>query len=415
MKVVKDPRRSDSSRHMKVLMASTYSLDRKSFRSGPQVATHALVQSLAKMDDIEVDVVTIGSQVQQDWAEREDGVRMYYLASPRPKLVSSLVRDIPCVEAKIRKLDPDVVHAKDAVYAIAGLQAGYPTVLTLHGLRLLHHGHQFRPHASFIRNLLTTNWRYLTLQSPMAATWCQRIQAIVATNALISALHKLSAVIVVSSFAMQQVADLTKARLYLIENPVEKRYFNVPNLAVSGRLLMVGRVSPGKGILYAAQALARLARDFPHAHLHIVGPVADSTYHQAVVQFARENEVDDRIEFLGFLDADGLVEALAKCSLLLMPSTHENSPNAIGQAMAAGKPTVAFDVGGIPERVQRGETGYLVPFGDVEGLAARVGQLLSDDALRIQLGQNSRARAFAQFHPDKVAQQTVAVYQELLN
>jgi glycosyltransferase involved in cell wall biosynthesis len=325
-----------------------------------------------------------------------------------------MARDIPKIAALIRDLRPDVVHAKNQVYVLAGLRAGYPTVLTTHGLSFLHHGHRFNSR-SFLSNLIATNLWYLTLSSPMASTLKERFQRLIATNALILTLRRLKAVIVVSAFDGNRIAALTNAKMYYIPNPVDERYFEIPNREVQGRLLLVGRVSRGKGILDAVQTLNMLRDEFPQAHLHVAGSVLDQQYAQAVESYIAAHDLRDRVRLLGLIDSDRLSDEYAQCSVLVMPSTHENSPNALGQAMAAGKPAVAYSVGGIPQRLRDGVTGFLVPYSEVDTLARRISDLLQDDASRAQMGHAARQVAQEEFNPTIVARKTLQVYEELLN
>jgi glycosyltransferase involved in cell wall biosynthesis len=81
--------------------------------------------------------------------------------------------------------------------------------------------------------------------------------------------------------------------------------------------------------------------------------------------------------------------------------------------MAAGKPVVATDVGGVRERVEDGASGFIVPAGDVPAMAGRITQLLQDEELRRRMGQRGREIARARFRRDVVADQYYAIYQEV--
>jgi glycosyltransferase involved in cell wall biosynthesis len=82
--------------------------------------------------------------------------------------------------------------------------------------------------------------------------------------------------------------------------------------------------------------------------------------------------------------------------------------------MAMGVPVVATAVGGVPELVAHGETGFLYAPGDVGALTGSLRQLLDDPALRRRMGQTARERAQRTFAPAVVGDATVAAYQELL-
>jgi glycosyltransferase involved in cell wall biosynthesis len=101
------------------------------------------------------------------------------------------------------------------------------------------------------------------------------------------------------------------------------------------------------------------------------------------------------------------------CSVLALSSIEETAPVVIGQAMAAGKPVVSTAVGGIAHMINEGGTGYLVHGRQVETLAARLIQVLTDDALRHAMGQAARQVANDRFTPEVAAARTYAAYQEV--
>ena len=120
-----------------------------------------------------------------------------------------------------------------------------------------------------------------------------------------------------------------------------------------------------------------------------------------------------RVRFLGQrMDVD---QILASAQVSLLVTNWEGLPLSILEAMRAGLPVVASSVAGIGEAVSDGETGYLVPRGDVELLRDRVERLLTDPMLRLRLGRGGRARYEQHFTLDHFVGRTLAVYQEVLS
>ncbi len=102
--------------------------------------------------------------------------------------------------------------------------------------------------------------------------------------------------------------------------------------------------------------------------------------------------------FTGLLDPGEVVAALAAADLVVHPSLNEIFPNAVGEAMACGRPVVAADAGGTGELLGRdGDAGVLVPPGDVAALEAAVRELLADPGRRDRLGSAARRRIEAEF------------------
>ncbi|HPP51365.1 MAG TPA: glycosyltransferase, partial [Thermoguttaceae bacterium] len=116
----------------------------------------------------------------------------------------------------------------------------------------------------------------------------------------------------------------------------------------------------------------------------------------------------DRVIFTG--NRPDVPEVLSLLDVFVLSSHMEANPISILEAMAAGKPVVATQVGSIPENVQEGQTGFLVPPGDAASMAERVLWLLSQPEQSAQIGQKAREHVLRRGS----IQQTVAGYENLL-
>jgi glycosyltransferase involved in cell wall biosynthesis len=126
-------------------------------------------------------------------------------------------------------------------------------------------------------------------------------------------------------------------------------------------------------------------------------------------QQARRNGVDAR--FHGFVG--DIRERLADADVLVQPSRADTLPLAVLEAMAGGLPVVGARVGGIPELVVDGETGFVVPPEDPGALAGALDALAAGPELRRRLGRRARARAQEVFSPERATRRMVALYEEL--
>jgi glycosyltransferase involved in cell wall biosynthesis len=109
-----------------------------------------------------------------------------------------------------------------------------------------------------------------------------------------------------------------------------------------------------------------------------------------------------------------LPELLRESACLLLPSDYESCPYAVLEAMAAGVPVVATDVGGVPELLDDGVEGLLVPRRRADMAAAAVSRILADPELARALGEAGRTRARERHSLERMVTETVAVYDELL-
>jgi glycosyltransferase involved in cell wall biosynthesis len=143
----------------------------------------------------------------------------------------------------------------------------------------------------------------------------------------------------------------------------------------------------------------------PEAEIVIVG---DGACRAELETRARTNHVADRVRFLGH--RDDVPAVLANADIFVLPSRSEAFPNAIVEAMMSGLPVVASSVGGIPELVEDGRTGRLVPPGDVAQLAAAIIDILDHPDRATQMGQTARGRIEERYSFDRMVHQFEALY-----
>jgi glycosyltransferase involved in cell wall biosynthesis len=170
------------------------------------------------------------------------------------------------------------------------------------------------------------------------------------------------------------------------------------------------------GVLRHYKGVDVLLRALTHVRAHAVivgrGPLAKEWR-----SLARQLGVADRATFLGEIsDAERRI-LLHACEILVLPSIDRREAFGIAQleAMACGKPVVSSDLPTGVRLVNRdGETGLLVPPGNPEALAAAITRLLSDSTLRTRLGQRARERVIREFSVDRMVNQTIEVYSQLV-
>ncbi len=164
---------------------------------------------------------------------------------------------------------------------------------------------------------------------------------------------------------------------------------------------MVARISSFKAPDLFVEAAAELLRQYPNVRCFIAGgPVPGQTEMlERVQRLIAESPDPSRIRLLGF--RKDTPDLMAGMDVLVQPSRDpEACSMTILQAMFAGKPVVATDVGGNKELVVQGETGWLVPREDVQSLAGALGNLVADTQRRLAMGYAGQQRALAHFTLD---------------
>jgi len=172
------------------------------------------------------------------------------------------------------------------------------------------------------------------------------------------------------------------------------------------RIAMVARFDPPKDQALLLEALARLA-DLDWT-LDLIG---DGPRRAAVEARAAALGIADRVRFWG--DRRDVAELLARVQVFVLVTNWEGFPLSILEAMRAGLPVIACNVGGVAEAVVDDETGFLVPRGDVESLRHRLACLLNNPELRRRLGEAGRRRYERTFTFERMFEKTLAIYREM--
>lgn len=185
---------------------------------------------------------------------------------------------------------------------------------------------------------------------------------------------------------------------------VEKRFQPTarPTIMAAGRLI----AEKGHAdLLHAASLLVAAGMDVA------VVIAGEGPRRHELNQLVGELGLSTRVSMPGVLDRATLNALTQASSVFVQPSTHEGFPLAPAEAMAAGRPVVASDVGGIPELIEDGVTGLLVPPRDPTTLASALGRVLADRGLARSLGHAARARICDRFSLDHQADQLLTLYQ----
>jgi glycosyltransferase involved in cell wall biosynthesis len=173
-------------------------------------------------------------------------------------------------------------------------------------------------------------------------------------------------------------------------------------------LLVVGRLSEQKGQLLLVEALGRLKRQGRQLDLTIIG---DGELRGELERAIGEHELSAQVRLAGWADNDRVKRALDACSALVLPSLAEGLPVVIMEAFARGRPVLATHIAGIPELVEPGRNGWLIPAGSVEALVLALGQVLDTPVERLaEMGRRGRADVAERHAIESVAPRLAALF-----
>ncbi len=174
-------------------------------------------------------------------------------------------------------------------------------------------------------------------------------------------------------------------------------------------MLTVAVLRPAKGIQYHIEALPKILKLVPNAYYLVVG---DGQHRDALESAARQHRVADRVIFTGA--RKDIPDLLALSDLFVLPTLDDALPTVLAEAMAAGKPIVACRVGGVPEMVEDGRNGLLVPSRQPDQLADACLQILQNSNQAQKMAQNGRDIVEEKFNVVTQAKKLSDLYLTLL-
>jgi glycosyltransferase involved in cell wall biosynthesis len=317
---------------------------------------------------------------QDELGQRFSDVEFTEIDRPDTPLAAKAVRHLwhrpayQAIKTMVTDFEPDVVHfhtmgqlSPSALFAIGSV----PGVLTVHGPEeyiksIIEWGlpkHLFRNNTVSTTNLTALGKAYylyfgLLQRSLYAYGFRRHLKAMIAPS--------------------QYMADVISKEHFDV--PVHQIYNGIAlpqhgPLPNERQLLYVGRLEYVKGVDVLLRAMLAVAKVLPKVHLHIVG---DGAARSELESFVAQEQLRDHVTFCGWLDGHAVNDKYLQTTAVVIPSIWpENLPTVCMEALATGRLVVGSKTGGIPELVQDGITGRIVPPGDVDALAAAIIDLLS--------------------------------------
>lgn len=376
---------------VRVALVGPYPRAEGRIHGGVEAVTSALADGLASVSGVEVHVVTSvnGLERPEEYVTGA-GVRVHLLPEFRKfGCLTGFAVDVRRVRGALRQIKPDIVHVHtQLMYGHAAVERGWPSILTVHGI-------YFRETAS-------------------ARGW-DRLHTRLGCAYEMMALRRARHISAINRYSINAYAGRVRAGdVRYIDNPIDDRYFAVPDNSQAGRILSAGLVTNRKNVIGLLEAIPLLVRAHPRLGLRIAGATVDQDYYQACRSFVSHHGIDNNVEFLGSVSIDEMLEEHARASMLVLTSWQETAPVVISEAMAAGKPVIATDVGGVSEMIDHGKSGFVVPLNDPQELAARIECLLTDDQLGKRMGQAGKAIAEQRFKRSVVVGKTVEFYKDVI-
>ncbi len=351
-------------------------------------APEALLQGFAQLPDVEVHVISCARRRMQSPEKLADNIFFHSLLVPKIGWMTTAYQG--CIRAtrkKLQEIRPDIVHGQGTEMdcALDTVFSGFPNVLTIHGnMRLIAKVNRVKPF-SFI-------W--------LAA----RLEA--------RTIPRSGGVVCITHYTQEAVADLAR-RMWVVPNAVDGSFFEVnaePPSEKPPRFLCVGAVCIRKNQNAFIRALDSLAQERQFELIFLGTTTPGRAYDDEFLQLVRERPW---CNYTGVANREQLKDHLRAASALALPSLEDNCPMVVLEAMAASVPVIAAKVGGLPDLVEEGKTGFFCDPLDAGSMSKAVERILADRAAARELAARAKEQARARFHPKIIAQQHVGIYREI--
>ncbi len=315
----------------------------------------------------------------------------------------------------LNAISPDICHAHNIYHHISPSilsllrQRGVPTVMTLHDLKIACPAYQMLAHDGICERC--RGGHYLNVVRHRCIKDSVALSSVVMVEA---ALHRMlgsysrfvDRFVVPSRFYAQKLVEwgFPAGAFRHIPNFVDAQAYE-PRFEPGERLLYFGRLSREKGLHTLVRAVARVK-----GRLTLVGTGTEA---ESLTRLARQLEAD--VRFAGYLTGPALHAAVREARAVVLPSEwYENAPMSVLEAYALGKPVVGARIGGIPELIQPGITGFQFESADVSSLCRALEDLAATPDARVaEMGRAARTWVAADFSSDAYRERILQVYSEL--
>lgn len=351
-----------------------------------------LIEGLLRLERVQVDVVTTTKLISNTRiVSVRPRLNVHVIGVPKfSGMVAGFLPRVRLIRRHLEGVKPDIVHGQgtEREWGISAVTSPFPNVLTVHGI--LHAVHK-------VNKPFWISYQHI-------GRWVEGM-----------AFRKAQHVIAISPYVNRALSSFKRAHFYPVPNAVAPVFFERAKRRPMGKVVYSALIDVHKGFWDLLQAAQQLDHQQTCARWAVVGKssVGGRAYFQQCSSWAEKNLTMEKIDFLGWSTQEAFAEALQDASCLAHPSYCENFAMVVAEAMASGTPVVAYAVGGIPDYIDDGVNGFLVPPGNVDLFAHRIATLVSDPDLALEMGAKARKTAQS-FRIESVARQTLAVYDQVL-
>ncbi|ADD08061.1 glycosyltransferase family 4 protein [Candidatus Aciduliprofundum boonei] len=380
------------------MIIGKYPTNERIVKGGIESAVYGLVHALKKRYKNKIEISLISPNSEKDFYKKENDIEVKYISNPyRWQLLYAFrLKDILGV---LKNREFTIVHLHGSsllnLFTILYLLIkGIPFVVTIHGIVSIEHKNRF------VLNKNLKNFIKFIIHSFVEYT--------------ILILSKF--IIVDTEYVKKKLPFTNHKKVFVVPQGINEIFFNIEDQPIFGDILSVGVISPRKGYEYSIQAIAKLKNRFPEIHYEIIGAMnslEQKEYYKKLRALIKKFKLENTVFIYPNKSKNFLIEHLKKAYIFILHSQEESQGIAFCEAMAAGKPIVATNVGGVPYVVKNEVTGFLSDYGDVKSFIENITKLLEDPQLRNYMSKNCRIEA-KKYDWNKISTDIIRIYEDLV-
>jgi glycosyltransferase involved in cell wall biosynthesis len=318
------------------------------------------------------------------------------------------------MHAVIDRFEPDVVHLHNIYHQLSPsvlrpvARRHLPAVMTLHDYKLACPTYQFLDHGNICEACLGGKFHNAVLRRCKDGSLAASAAA--AGELFIHTATRAYAPVKVFVCPSRFLADkMAEAGVFVPRLRHVPHFIDHASLAVKdepgGAILVAGRLSPEKGVDVAVRALGLM----DGATMDVAGTGPE----EARLRALAEQVAPGRVRFHGLLDKPAVDRMMRAASVVVVPSRwYENQPMVVLEALARGVPVVGSALGGLPELIEPGATGALVPANDPGALAEALAPFVADPAYGMSMRDRARQRVASEFSPQRHLERIDTAYRD---
>lgn len=382
----------------------------------------SLLQKLGNREDISITVISLFSGVSK--VEKTVANNIVYYVVPQSKADTSIYSKI------LAETDPEIVHifGTETINTLNLIEAtkGRRTIVHITGLVSIYSKHYNLgiPHKWYKRRSIGDRIRRSGIakgQLDFESRGKYEIESIKKLNYVMGRTEwdKACTFQINSKIKYFNCNEILRDNFYKSENS-----WSLDNCKKNTIFISQGNYSI-KGLHFAIEALKIIVNFFPGVRMYIAGNdilkenslkdrIKMSSYGLYIKSLVKKYNLEENINFTGNLDELNMIDYMKNSHVFVSPSSIENSPNSLGEAMLIGTPSVASCVGGVQDLMEHNKEGFLYPADEPYMLAHYIMRIFNEDDIAIKYSNNAKARAAVTHNIDINIERLMSIYQEIL-